>query len=94
MAFPIENKQDLIDALKELSDSELSEANLQKKGSVDPSSPQGKQRIQQLKEEAELQKKLLMLLEIAQRSYKQSLIIERTIITSNLSTARTWLLPI
>ena len=76
MAFPINNKQDLIDALKELSDSELSEANLQKKGSVDPSSPQGKQRTQQLKEEAELQKKIADAVGDRQRSYNESLKIE------------------
>lgn len=74
--YPIENKEDLIAALKELSDSELSEANLQKKGSVDPSSPQGKQRTQQLKEEAELQKKIADAVGDRQRSYNESLKIE------------------
>ena len=80
MAFPINNKQDLIDALKELSDSDLSEANLQKKGTVDPSTPQGKQRAEQLKQEAELQRKIADAVGDAQQSYNQSLIIERQLL--------------
>jgi hypothetical protein len=80
VAFPINNKQDLIDALKELSDSELSEANLQKKGSVDPSSPENQKKIQQLKEEAELQKRIADAVGDLQESNKQSLKIQEQLL--------------
>ena len=84
MSFPINNKQDLINALAGLNESELEQAGLQKKGTIDTSTPEGREardkQIQQLKEEAELRKKIFDAQGDLQRSNRASLEIQNQLL--------------
>ena len=78
MAFPIKNKQDLINALAELGDADLADAGLQKKAAAASKSPEELEKINKAKrQEAELQERIAKAVGDVQEVNRQQLIQEQ-----------------
>lgn len=76
MAISAEEKAKFKETLKSLTEEEKIELGLKASETIEASTEAGQKRIQQLKEEAELQKKIADSVKDAQQSYNSSLIIE------------------
>ena len=70
-------KEELIDKLSELTDSDLDKAGLQKKSSIDSASDAGKLQIKNLREELELQRQIAIAQDDTQKAYNKTLELGR-----------------